>query len=72
MHANDFVVDYGAARQTVKRVAKLLPHLDGEPAATLIVESVNSIDARTLVVATEQEKVLWILDLICEEKTYNL
>ena len=36
---------------------------------TLIIESVDTVDAGALVVASEEEEVLWILDLVGEEQT---
>ena len=35
---------------------------------TFVVEPINSIDARTLMVSPEQEKVLWVLDFISHEQ----
>jgi hypothetical protein len=43
VHAHNLIVYDGTARQTVKRVAKLLPHLDRKATAALIVESINPI-----------------------------
>ena len=39
---------------------------------TLVVESINSVDAGALVVAPEQEKVFWVLDLVGEEEADGL
>lgn len=35
---------------------------------TLIVEAVDAVDGSTLVVAPEQEKVLWVFDLVGQQK----
>lgn len=35
---------------------------------TLIVETVDAVDGSTLMVAPEQEKVLWVFDLVCQQK----
>lgn len=35
---------------------------------TLIVETIDAVDGRALVVAPEQEKVLWIFDLVGQQK----
>lgn len=61
MHANDLVVNNGATRQAIKRVAKLLPHFDRETTTALIVKTINPVNTGTFVVSTQQEKVLWIL-----------
>ena len=39
---------------------------------TFVVEAIDSINARTLVVASQHEEVFWIFDFVCEEKTYRL
>ena len=72
MHADDLVVDDGAAREAVEGVAEGLPQLDGEAAAALVVEAVDAVDAGALVVAAEDEEVLGVLDLVGEEETYDL
>ena len=33
---------------------------------TFIIEAIDSINARTFVIATKQEKILWILDFVCK------
>lgn len=35
---------------------------------TLVVETVNSVDARRLVVSPQEEEVLWIEDLVCKKQ----
>lgn len=71
MHANDFVINDGTTGQTIKSVAKLLPHLDRESTAAFIVEPVNAIDAGTLMVAAQQKEVLGILDFVREQEADN-
>lgn len=39
---------------------------------TLVIEAVDAVDAGTLVVPTEQEKVLWVLDLIGQQQADSL
>ena len=39
---------------------------------TLIIEAVYPIDAGAFVVATKNEKVFWVLDLVSEEQTDRL
>ena len=39
---------------------------------TFVIEAVNPVDTRTLVVAPQHEEVLGILDFVGEEKTYRL
>lgn len=35
---------------------------------TLVIEPIDAVDGSTLMVAPEQEKVLWIFDLVGQEK----
>lgn len=71
MHADNFVVDYSCARQTVERVAELFPHLYRKPAAAFVIETVNSIDPGTLMISSQQEKILWILNFVCKKEAYD-
>ena len=68
MHANNFVINDCAAWKTVEGIAKLLPHFDREPTAALIVKAINSVDPRALMVSTQQEKVLRILDFVGKQE----
>ena len=72
VHADDLVVDDGAAREAVEGVAEGLPQLDGEAAAALVVEAVDAVDAGALVVAAKDEEVFGILDLVREEEADDL
>lgn len=39
---------------------------------TLIIEAINSVDAGTFMVPSEEKEILWVLDLISEQETYCL
>lgn len=41
-------------------------------ALTFIVKSVDAVDAGALVVSTQHEEILWVLDLVCKQQTYRL
>lgn len=71
MHAEDFLVNQCGNRQTVKDIREDLPESDGVPAFALVVESINAVDLRALVIPTQQEEVLWVLDLVAHEKAYR-
>lgn len=71
MHANNLVVNDRTAGKTVEGVTKLFPHLNREPATTLVVKAINPVDSSALMVATQQEKVFWILDFVCEKQTHH-
>ena len=68
MHREDFLIDDGRNRQAVETVRECLPQLDIIASLALIVESVDAVDGGALVVAAENEEVLWVLDLVCEEQ----
>lgn len=72
MHADDFVINHGSAGQAVKGVAKCLPEFDTETATTLVIKAVYPVDPGTLVIASQDEKVFWVLDLVCEQETDHL
>ena len=42
------------------------------PLLTLIIEAINSVDAGTFMVPSEEKEILWILDLISKQETYCL
>lgn len=44
-------------------------HILQERNSTLVVKAVNAVNRRTLVVTAQNEKVLGILNLVCEEET---
>ena len=63
MHAEDLLVDDRGDREAVEAVGERLPELDVVPALALVVEAVDAVDRRALVVAAQQEEVLRVLDL---------
>ncbi len=68
MHGEDLLVDDGCNGQAVEAVRECLPQLNVVAPLALIVESVNTVDGRALVIAAENKEVLGILDLVCEEQ----
>jgi len=68
VHGEDLLVDDSRDGQAVEAVRECLPQLDVVSPLALIVEAVNTVDGRTLVVAAENEEVLGILDLVREEQ----
>mmetsp|Transcript_32093 Transcript_32093/g.53031 ORF Transcript_32093/g.53031 Transcript_32093/m.53031 type:complete len:208 (+) Transcript_32093:716-1339(+) len=68
VHAKDLLVNDGGAWKTVEAVGKRLPQLDSESSLALVIKAVDAIDGSTLVVTTEHEKVLRILDFVSKEK----
>ena len=69
MHAEDLLIDDGRDWEAVEAVCEGLPELDVVAALALVVEAVDTVDGGALVVASEEEEVLGVLDLVGEEQT---
>jgi hypothetical protein len=69
MHTEDFLINDGSNWEAVETISEGLPQLDVIPSLALIVESIDSVDGGALVVSSEEEEVLRVLDLISEEET---
>lgn len=65
MHGEDLLVNDRGNGQAVKAVGESLPQLDVVTSLALIVETVDAVDGRALVVAAQDEEVLRVLDLVC-------
>ena len=72
VHGEDLLVNDGGNGQAVEAVGESLPQLDVVSALALVVESIDTVDGGTLVVATENEEVLGVLDLVCQEQADSL
>lgn len=72
MHSEDLLIDDGGDGQAVKAVGEGLPQLDVVSPLALVVEAVDAVDGRALVVAAEDEEVLRVLDLVCEQQADGL
>lgn len=72
VHGEDLFVNNSSDRQAVEAIGECLPQLDIVPSLALIVETIDTVDRGALVVATEDEEVFGILDLICEEQADGL
>lgn len=69
MHSEDLLVNDGGDWQAVETVGKCFPQLNVVPTLALVVKAIDTIDTGAFVVPAENEEVLWILDLVCEEET---
>ena len=67
VHGEDLLIDDGGNGQAVEAVGESLPKLDVIPPFALIVEAIQTVDTRALMVATQNEKVLRILDLVGQQ-----
>ena len=72
MHAEDFLINDGSDGETVETVSEGLPQLDVVSSLAFIVEPINSVDGSALVVTSEEEEVLWVLNFVCEQQAYSL
>jgi hypothetical protein len=72
VHAQNFLVDQGGDRKAVENIGKSLPQLDVVSSLALIVEPINSVDGRALVVSSQKEEVLWELDFVSQQKADGL
>jgi hypothetical protein len=72
MHGEDLFIDDGGDGQAVEAVGKCLPQLDVVASLALVVETVDTVDGGTLVVAAQDEEVFGILDLVRQEKADGL
>lgn len=68
MHTDNFIVDHCTTGQTVEGIAELLPHLDREPTAALIIKAINSVDSSTFVISTQKEEVFGVLDFVSKQQ----
>ena len=72
MHAQNLVVDQCRNGQAVEAVSENFPQFDSVSALALVVKAVDTIDARTLVIASEQEEVFRELDLVGQKEANRL
>ena len=68
MHTEDLLVNDSGDWQTVDTVSKGLPQLDVISSLAFVIEPVDSVDRSALVISSEKEEVLWVLDLVGEEE----
>ena len=72
MHAQDLLIDDGGNGQAVEAVSEGLPQLDVVSALALVVETIDSVDRCALVVASEQEEVLRVLNFVGQKEANSL
>ena len=72
MHAEDLVVDEGRDGHAVEDILELLPDANGISALAFIIESVNTIDLATFVIASQKEEVLLELGLVGKKQDNSL
>mmetsp|Transcript_62983 Transcript_62983/g.148318 ORF Transcript_62983/g.148318 Transcript_62983/m.148318 type:complete len:388 (-) Transcript_62983:529-1692(-) len=68
VYAEDLVVDDGGDGQAVEDHVERLPELERVAALALVVEPVDSVDRRALVVASKHEEVFGVLNLVRQKQ----
>jgi hypothetical protein len=72
MHCEDLLIDDGGNGQAVEAIREGLPELDVVPSLALIVETVDTVNRGAFMVATQDEEVFGVLDLVCKEEADGL
>ena len=68
MHAKDLLINDRTHWQTVENVRKDFPELDGVSSFTFVIKTVDAVNLGTLVIASQQEKIFWELNLVAEQQ----
>jgi len=68
VHAEYLVIHARTDGVLVKQVREHLPQFNIKPAFALVVEALNTINGRTLMVPTQHEEVVGLLDLVGHEQ----
>lgn len=69
MHAENFFINNSCDWETVEAISEGFPEFDVVSSLAFFIESVDSVDAGTLMVSSQEEEIFWILDLIGEEQS---
>ena len=72
VHGEDLLVNDSRNGQAVEAVGECLPQLDVVATLALVVEAVDAVDRRALVVAAQDEEILGELDLVGKEQADGL
>lgn len=72
VHGEDLLINDSRDRQTVEAVRKCLPQFDVITTLALVIETVDTVDGSALMVSTQDEEVLGVFDLVCQQKANGL
>lgn len=72
VHAKNLLVNNGRDRQAVEAVGERLPQLDVVSPLALVVEAVDAVDRGALVISSQDEEVLGVLDLVSKQEADRL
>lgn len=62
-----YILRTGSSTYAIESIHKSLPNFNVASALALIVESIDTSDIRTFMVASKQKEVLGVLDLVAHE-----
>lgn len=68
MHSENLLINNSGNGKAVETIGKSFPQLNIVATLALIVETVDAVDGGTLVVTSQDEKVLRVLDFVGEQK----
>lgn len=68
MHSENLLINNSGNGKAVETIGESFPQLNIVAALALIVETVDAVDGGTLVVTSQDEKVLRVLDFVGEQK----
>jgi len=72
MATKDFVIDDSCDRETVETIRECFPKFYRKSTFAFVIKSVNSVYGGAFVIASEEEKVFRVLDLVGEKQTDRL
>mmetsp|Transcript_110817 Transcript_110817/g.203181 ORF Transcript_110817/g.203181 Transcript_110817/m.203181 type:complete len:84 (+) Transcript_110817:583-834(+) len=72
MHAEDLVIDNRTHWKAIKAIRECLPKTDAVAALALVIEAIDSVNRRTLMVASQEKEILRVFHLVCEEEADGL
>jgi hypothetical protein len=72
VNAKYSVSNHSSNRKIVKCIANGFPYFDIKFSFALIIESINFVYFRTLVVTSKKKKIVWKLDFISHEESETL
>lgn len=72
VHGENLFIDDGGNWQAVEAVGERLPQFDVVSSLALVVEAIDTVDGGAFVVATQDEEVLRVLDLVRKQQADGL
>jgi hypothetical protein len=72
VRGEDLLVNNGGDWQAVEAIGEGLPQLDAASTLALVVEAVDAVDGGGLMIASEDEEVLRVLDLVGQQQADGL